>query len=793
MSSIENYVYHKEEVFPQMPFDIKLSLDKVFQFWEKKALHGTQSEQIHAKSILDAVAHLPVLRNPIGDINEIEKYRTEIEMLLSAMFPELLTNNEIKAASLPFFPVLFNMSKRLQSIIRKAGPDFNMQLKGFDLDELYMLGCSFLIGSLYKVNVNFKRPLYFDIPDKETGVVRHYRAFINGDFGAIKPKENAKLLSPEDIQLLVDNSRDLELWKKLIPPGTYEYEGISLITLFDQTDDEALSELKQLLLENNALQNEDTLNKLQVQLSQYLGVDKVELGFESFDEYGCTITALHGSLRKSKLLGDASETTVDECFCHFSYEALLTKKECFSISHVRDLKDAPSKFIRQMYNKGVGSFIVAPLKYDDKIIAFLELTSTEQGVLNSMVANKLRGVLPLFTVAVSRTIDHHHTELESIIQEKFTSIHPTVTWKFFSSAEKVFQHKRRGEMEEIEEISFQDVYPLYGQFDIRGSSDARNASIQADMTEQLRLAANVLEKATSHDHLPIYQQLLFRIKLFQQSLAQTINAGDEVKILDFIHRELDPVFDYLNTLTHLGPYVSAYRNALDPTLGVVYRQRKEYESSVTTINERISEYISQQQLHAQKMFPHYFEKYKTDGVEYNAYIGQSLLQNKTFHPLYLKNLRLWQLLITCGVENMHQLYQHELPMPLSITSLVLAHSNPLAIRFRMDEKRFDVDGAYNIRYEILKKRIDKAYIKGTSERLTQPGKLSIVYSQDWECDEYMQYLQYLQSIDYLDKNIERIELEDLQGTSGLQALRVGFRYEVSPDVLIKEMMQEATA
>ena len=284
--------------------------------------------------------------------------------------------------------------------------------------------------------------------------------------------------------------------------------------------------------------------------------------------------------------------------------------------------------------------------------------------------------------------------------------------------------------------------------------------------------------------------MLFRIRSYQQSLTQSINAGDEVKILDFIHRELDPVFDFFNTVDHLAPYVATYRGSLDETLGVVYRQRKEYESSVTMINERISDYISQQQAHAQKMFPHYFEKYKTDGVEYNAYVGQSLLQNKTFHPLHLKNLRLWQLLITCGVESLHQSYKDELPMPLNITSLILAHSNPLAIRFRMDEKRFDVDGAYNIRYEILKKRIDKAYIKGTSERLTQPGKLSIVYSQDWECDEYMQYLQYLQSIDYLDKTIERVELEDLQGTSGLQALRVGFKYELSPDVLIREMMQE---
>jgi len=62
---------------------------------------------------------------------------------------------------------------------------------------------------------------------------------------------------------------------------------------------------------------------------------------------------------------------------------------------------------------------------------------------------------------------------------------------------------------------------------------------------------------------------------------------------------------------------------------------------------------------------------------------------------------------------------------LRVASLILVHSNPLSIKFRMDEKQFDVDGAYNIRYEIIKKRIDKAHIKGTSKRLTTPGKLPL--------------------------------------------------------------------
>jgi hypothetical protein len=237
---LENeYLYFKDEEIPPMPFEIKLSLERVFQFWENKAINGTPSEQLYAQSILKSVAHAEVLRHPISDVSFIETYHTEIEALLSSMFPDILTTNEIKAASLPFYPVLFNMSGRFRNIIQKAGPGFHMGIKGFDPEELYTLGCAFLIGVMYKVNLNYKRPLYFDIPDVDTGIVRHYRAFINGDFSKITPKENFKPLSPEDIQLLMDNSRDLELWKKMIPPESFVYEGIALITLFDQTEEEA--------------------------------------------------------------------------------------------------------------------------------------------------------------------------------------------------------------------------------------------------------------------------------------------------------------------------------------------------------------------------------------------------------------------------------------------------------------------------------------------------------------------------------------------------------------------------
>jgi hypothetical protein len=172
------------------------------------------------------------------------------------------------------------------------------------------------------------------------------------------------------------------------------------------------------------------------------------------------------------------------------------------------------------------------------------------------------------------------------------------------------------------------------------------------------------------------------------------------------------------------------------------------------------------------MFPHYFEKQKTDGVDYQMYVGPALLEDGRVDPLCLRNLRLWQLMVTCGIAVRAHRLRDRLPIPLEITHLVLVQHAPLSIRFRFDEKRFDVDGAYNIRYEIVKKRIDKAVVEGTNERVTQPGKLAIVYNQPAEALEYRAYIEYLQALGCLTGPVESLELGELQGVQGLRALRV---------------------
>jgi hypothetical protein len=188
--------------------------------------------------------------------------------------------------------------------------------------------------------------------------------------------------------------------------------------------------------------------------------------------------------------------------------------------------------------------------------------------------------------------------------------------------------------------------------------------------------------------------------------------------------------------------------------------------------------MDSEQQAAQEVYPHYFERYVTDGIEFNIYVGQSISPHTPFNEMYVSNLKLWQLSLLAKAARLTNSLEKRLSLPLKTTQLILAHSIPLTISFRRKERKFDVDGAYNIRYEIVKKRIDKVHLKDSEERLTQPGKIGIVYSQQKEFAEYLEYIEFLQKEGLLADNVEHLELEDTQGISGLKAIRVEVNYDM---------------
>jgi hypothetical protein len=207
-------------------------------------------------------------------------------------------------------------------------------------------------------------------------------------------------------------------------------------------------------------------------------------------------------------------------------------------------------------------------------------------------------------------------------------------------------------------------------------------------------------------------------------------------------------------------------------VGTVYGLRREFEESVSMLNDTLTAYLDREEAEIQALLPHYFERHRTDGVDYLIYTGASLLEDARFNELFLKELRLWQIKVACGMAWHTEQLKSRLTVPLETAHLILLQDTPLSIRFRFDEKRFDVDGAYDVRQEIIKSRLDKAVIKGRQERLTQPGKIALVYSHSEEEAETHRHVEFLGSEGYLTGAVEELDLEDLPGVQGLRALRV---------------------
>jgi hypothetical protein len=413
------------------------------------------------------------------------------------------------------------------------------------------------------------------------------------------------------------------------------------------------------------------------------------------------------------------------------------------------------------------------LNKKERIIGLLEIGSPKPYELHSFVELKFRELVSLFSMAVERSRDEIDNQIEAIIREQYTAIHPSVEWKFIETSYNLLEKREaEGKNATAPPIAFRDVHPLYAQADIVSSSDRRNHAIQADLSENLHLLLDLLDVAIGMGRYPLLNQYRAAAERNLRGVLEDFNSNDESRIVSWLKDEIHPVLeDIRSRYPALQAKVRHYFNYIDADLGIVYQERRKYEDSVSMINSTIARYLEDQQEAAQKIVPHYFERYKTDGVEYDIYAGQSLLKSGTFKPMHLRNLRLWQFIDMCEVTRLVEDLQTDLPVPLSTAQLIFTYSNPLSIRFRMDEKQFDVDGAYNVRYEILKKRIDKALIEGTDERLTQAGKVAIVYLQEKDKQEYLDYADYLISEGYITEDIEDLKIGKLQGVQGLRALR----------------------
>ncbi len=758
----------------QFPFKSVLSFESLIAFWQDLLNNGGTMEASVATAVEEALKDSPELFQPITDLSVLSKHRGLVDMLMSLVFPPAFKDRDYAAAFVPF-----------QTEIVYATPNFlrlwsgehcmNVRtLANLSTDEwamgLLVKAYGLILERFYQIKLPFDFPLIITTTDPDTGLERYLSISFDPRFVKVKNIKQLKLLTEEEKERLLEVGNEPDLWMEIIPPDQFLFEGFGVCRAVDVTEQEVLSYLKKDLIEKESIFSSEGFQRLHEKLRIYLRNPDLMVDLAALQGDQVLILNPEHKMETGCIFCDSEHRLTEE----FSGSIFAGVVERGENAVIRDLHNYPAKteLETHMIEKGVRSLFIAPLYSQGRLLGTFTLKSPKPGAFTVLDSMKLKEITPLFASALNRGMEELNNRVQAIIKEKCTAIHPSVEWRFQRAA---LNYLQAGECAtcELEPIVFPNVYPLYGASDIRDSSNYRNEALQSDLVTQLQVVKEIIKLAEEEDPLPILAALIHRIDRNIQEVETHLHSGDESAKAEFIRREIEPVLDhFLTSGSKVRARVEAYRSELDPTLGTLYRKRKDFEQTVMDINNAISQYLDEEEETAQSFFPHYFEKMKTDGVDHTIYIGGSMVEKKPFDPLYLKNLRLWQFMVMCGVVWRTAQVKANAEMPLETAHLILVQDTPVTIRFRPDERRFDVDGAYDIRHEIVKKRIDKAMVKGGKERLTQPGKIAIVYSHRREMFEYLKYIDYLQTEGYLDKTVERLDLQDLQGVSGLRALRV---------------------
>lgn len=718
-----------------------------------------------------------------ANLDEMKNYEHLMELVYSSL-SKMVEDEEVNfwALSIPMKPIIFYSTNAFYNLLSGiSGIDSlgkvtssvgSVQIEGNPAEFVYAV----VMEKYYGIPSFFSKKIVHAVEDTKTGLTRYYEASLDTKFIDIIPEGQLPELKFDMLQSgNFDREEKLQWMKEVLPLNLFRFEGFGITTVKDVSVKYAVDNIKEFLLKLKLDSNDNYFSEVIHWLKIIVESNDIEFGLLPALYVNQKLVFNEGLYTNSVLINAAKNNGMEEINYLELIDEYFRKPKLIFFSEITEEEKVRHSYLKFLAADGIFSYSLIPLYFGNSLVGVLETYSRKKVTLDEALLAKLEPVTALLSQLLKNGIHEFHDGIEKVIKNKFTSVQPSVQWKFNEAAWHFIRDKQiEGRSTEIEDIYFDDVYPLYGAIDIRNSTLERNAALNRDMQVQLTALITMLEKLKRDSGFALLDEKIFLAKKWLKEIASPESFNQQILLNDFLENNIMPFLaDFKKGNATAEAPINEYLTVINDLTGAAFENRRVLEKSMNKVVSAVNNYLDKMQEDIQLTYPGYFEKFRTDGVEYDIYIGQSIAPEKPFSDIYLKNLRLLQLNSMATIAKFTASMIAGLPVNVQTTQLIFIHSQSIGIKFRKDEKRFDVEGSYNIRYHVVKKRIDKVLIKGTDERLTQPDKIALVYINQQDAGEYISYIEYLQGEGVLCNDLEELELEELQGVSGLKALRVG--------------------
>ncbi|WP_144017660.1 GAF domain-containing protein [Planktothrix sp. PCC 11201] len=598
----------------------------------------------------------------------------------------------------------------------------------------------------------------------ETLKQKFIRIWLNSDLLQIKrrdPKQDEfahfklKLIPVSEREAWFSHPENFNQLAQQLTLDHYQIEGVLLLEGLEITRPEKMRRITYQLISRDLTTQSDYWEQIERQLNSLFSVNN------------CLLLRIQGQEAKLSLsLNNCTTAPIIYSLDTLNDSPIIQAVQQNQVLNIPDLRQqCPTDFERHLRKLHVRSLLLIPLviqsvnlKGSQQILGVVGLTSDRPNHFTLNDVKNAQELIPAFITAFCHSLQQQFTKLRNI--------HPSVEWRFLQEAE------RRSWGFKPETIVFETVYPLYGISDIRSSSEQRNCAIKEDLLEQFQLAINIVEVLCETQDSALGEQLKQDLQNYLTQLHAEINVEIEMSATDYLEKHLEIYFDYFSQCnTQVQKALKQYEQACDNEHGCIYKARSKYDEMLHQITDNLQQTWTNWQKQMQTIIPHYYDMEISDGMDHIIYAGKSI--DSRFTSFHIRSLRYEQLRAMCDCARSLFKLKSEHKITLDLVHLVLVQHTPIDIfHDENTEGIFSVRGTRDIRYEIVKKRIDKGIDKETKTRITQSGMITIVYSTEEEREEYEQYLRYLHREGWVTDKIEFGVVDPLPGVSGLNYARV---------------------
>ena len=273
-----------------------------------------------------------------------------------------------------------------------------------------------ILKRCYGIDKDLDYPLVRIVEDPETGLERHFQFWPNLRFVDVHTVGSPPNLTDRDLATVMQRLEEPEVLREFLPPENFEFHGFTMVHAVDVTLYEVISGLERDLIDKSSIASQEGFSRLQDRLRTLLRRPDLMVGLAAIKNDEVLLLNNGCEMTHSCIFADSRHLPISE-FTGSVFDRAMQRD---GISTIRDVtaESACTGMDKDILEFGIRSMMIAPLRYQGELIGALNLGSPNPDDFGPGEELVLSQILPLFSMALKRSLDELEQQRGSGYQAK---------------------------------------------------------------------------------------------------------------------------------------------------------------------------------------------------------------------------------------------------------------------------------------------------------------------------------------------------------------------------------------